>query len=243
MDVLEIIGIVALGGFTGSLAGTAIHALADRLPAGLTPAGPIICTGCRSRFPIDRFIPGRRGICGSCGQELSWYKPVTELAAAGITIVAFLLHGLSGAGLVAGIFSLILLLILRVDWQYHLISGITILPGLALALGAAAFRSEQELLSAATAAVGAGVVFLAFYAVGILLYRQPALGFGDVLLAMLIGAMTGTRQVVLALFIGMVVAVTAGGIIAVMIDHQNRRGFIPFGAYLCAAAILVLLLG
>ncbi len=243
MDVLEIIGIVALGGLTGSLAGAGIHTLADRLPAGLTPAGPIICTGCRGRFPIDRFIPGRRGICRACGRELSWYKPVTEFTAAAITIVAFLLHGLSSAGLVAGIFSLILLLILRIDWQYHLISGITIIPGLALALGVAASRSERELLSAAIAATGAGLVFLVFYAIGILLYRQPVLGFGDVLLATLIGAMTGTRQVVPVLFIGMVVAVTAGGIIAMMIDHQNRRGFIPFGAYLCAVSILVLLLG
>ncbi len=241
MDVLETIGIVVLGGFTGSLTGAAIHALADRIPAGLTPVGSIICTTCRRPFPVDRFIPGRRGLCGTCGRKVSWYKPVAEFTAAGITILAFLLHGLSGAGLVAAIFSLILLLIPRIDWQYHLISSMTIIPGLTLAFGIATFRSERELLSAAAA--GAGLVFLVFYAVGILLYRQPVLGFGDVLLAALIGAMTGTRQVVPALFIGMVVAVTAGGIIAMMIDFQNRRGFIPFGAYLCAVSILVLLVG
>lgn len=243
MDALETIGIVALGGLTGSLAGAGIHALADRLPAGLAPVGPIICPHCRRVFPVDRFIPGRRGICGTCGRQLSWYKPVTEAAAAGITVLAILLHGLSSAGLAAGIFSLILLLILRIDWQHHLISSMTIIPGLILALGVAAFRSEQELVSAATATAGAGLVFLAFYALGIVLYRQPVLGFGDVLLATLIGAMTGTRQVVLALFIGMVIAVTAGGIIVLMIDHQTRRGFIPYGAYLCVASIVVLLLG
>lgn len=243
VDVPEIIGVVVLGGLAGSLAGAAIHALAERLPAGMAPLRPVICTYCRGPLPAVLFMPGRRGACVSCGRTLSWYKPITEAAAAGVTVLALLLQGPGIAGLVAALFSLILLLILRVDWQYHLVSGIAVIPGLILAFGIAAARSEQDLISAVTAAAGAGLVFLGFYALGILLYRQPVLGFGDVLLAVLIGAMTGTHQVVLTLFIGMVIAVTAGGIIAMMIDHRNHRSPIPYGAYLCATAILVLLIG
>jgi leader peptidase (prepilin peptidase)/N-methyltransferase len=242
VDVLETTAIIVLGALAGSLAGAVIHALADRIPAGLAAIGPVICTHCRGSYSFDRFIPGRRGSCASCGHVLSWYKPLTEAAAAGIVLLALLLHGLSLAGLVAAFFSLILLLILRIDWQHHLIPGVVIIPGLVLALGVAAFRSEPDLSSSAAAAAGAGLVFLGFYALGILLYRQPVLGFGDVLLATLIGAMTGTRKAVLALFVGMVIAVTAGGIIAMMLDGQDRRGHIPYGAYLCVASILVLLL-
>jgi leader peptidase (prepilin peptidase)/N-methyltransferase len=239
-DLPTVIGTVLLGGLTGAFAGGVIHVVAVRLPVDLAPIGPMVCSRCQGVFPSDRFIPGRRGTCPSCGAMLPGHKPATEAAAAGITVLALLLHGLTYAGFRAAAFSLVLLLILRIDWQYHLIYPVTIVGGLILALGVTALHSTQDLASAAVAAAGAGAVFLVFFALAFLLYRQQALGFGDVLLATVIGAMTGFPQVVLAIFIGMVIAVAAGGIIALMIDPRRRHGAIPYDAYLCIAGILVL---
>lgn len=240
-DPVTIAAIIVLGGAAGAFAGSLIHAIAVRLPAEKEPIGPPVCANCQAVLTASHLVPALPRACPSCGSAASRQKLATEAGAALITVLSLLLHGLTYTGVTAALFSLVLLVILRIDWQHHLIYTVTIAPGIMLALAAAALRSPGALLSATIAAAGAGLVFAFLFGLAILIYRQQALGFGDILLAALIGAMTGVGQVVPALFLGMVLA-AAGGLLLIATGVRSRRDFIPYGAYLCAGTIVVLLL-
>jgi hypothetical protein len=47
-----------------------------------------------------------------------------------------------------------------------------------------------------------GIAIALFFALAVVIYRQQALGFGDILLAILIGAMTGLGTMLVLLWPG-----------------------------------------
>ncbi|HET7035090.1 MAG TPA: A24 family peptidase [Thermomicrobiaceae bacterium] len=237
IDVLQLV----FGGVAGAAAGSLIHSAATRLPAGLGPFGVPSCPECGTELPAVALLPGGPERCPNCGWQDTLRRRATELAAAVLTMLAIYGHGATPAGLAIAAFSLVLLLILRIDWQHHLIYTATIAPGLALALGFAALRSPSDLLSATLGALLAAGIFGLFFALGIVIYHRHALGAGDILLAGLIGAMTGLDHVFPAIFIGMLLA-AVGGLLLVLLGLRSRRDYIPYGAYLCAGAMLILLL-
>lgn len=237
VEVLQVL----FGGVAGAAAGSLIHSAATRLPAGLGLLGAPRCPECGSELPTVSLLPGSSAHCSNCGWQDNVRRRATELAGALLTMLAIYGHGAAPAGLAIAAFSLLLLLILRIDWQHHLIYTTTIAPGLVLALGFAALRSPADLLSATLGALLAAGVFGLFFALGIVIYHRHALGAGDILLAGLIGAMTGLNHVLPAIFIGMLLA-ACGGLLLVLLGLRSRRDYIPYGAYLCAGAMLILLL-
>ncbi|MDI3340304.1 MAG: A24 family peptidase [Sphaerobacter sp.] len=239
-DVGTIAATVLVGGGVGAVAGALVHAVAERLPADREPLGTPICTGCGAPLGVGALVPFRRRACRACGAPPSWAKLATEVSGAAIVVAALLLQGMTYRGVTAALFSLLLLVILRIDWRHHLIYTATIVPGLVVAALAAAIHSPQMLLSAGVAAVGAGIFFALLFGLAVLIYRQHALGLGDILLAVLIGAMTGVGRVAPALFLGMLLA-AGGGLLLLALGRRGRRDYIPYGAYLCAGTILVLL--
>ncbi|RIK39727.1 MAG: peptidase A24 [Chloroflexi bacterium] len=226
--------------FAGGLIGSAINWIATRLPADLPMSGPPL------RAWDDQpsgwaFVP----FVGALDREtrrVDWPKLATDAAAAVIVAIALVVKGLTFDGWRALVFASVLLLILRIDWQNHLIYFATIIPGLALALGFSAAASWTQFLSAVAAGVAAAFLFLLLFMLAFAIYKQRALGFGDVLLAALIGAMTGLRGVGSALMLGIILA-AVGGVLLVAIRVRKRTDFIPYGAYLSLGAIVVILLG
>lgn len=231
---------VIFAGIVGAFAGSLIHAAATRLPADLDPVGPPLCPECSAHQPSRALIPGWARPCANCGASDHRQRWATEAAATVLAVVAIATYHLTLMGIGVALFSFLLLLILRIDWQHHLIFTITIVPGIVLALALAMLRSPRALMSAGIAGLGAGLLFALFFALAILIYRKQALGFGDILLAVLIGTMTGVHAIIPALFVGMLFA-AVGGLILVLIGVRSRRDYIPYGAYLCAGTILTLL--
>jgi leader peptidase (prepilin peptidase) / N-methyltransferase len=232
---------IILGAIAGAFAGSIIHAISLRLPNRLDPVGSPICHSCREPLPPAAFIPFVPITCPPCETPSNWHKPATELAAAALAGLALGLHGPNLDGISTALFSLVLLQILRIDWQHHLIYTIIIVPGSILALFLAVLESQSALLSAFIAAVAAALIFMVFYALALFIYRKRALGRGDILLAFVIGAMTRLDQVFPALLLGMLLG-ALGGLFLIAIGKRTRHDFIPYGAYLCAGAIIVLLI-
>jgi leader peptidase (prepilin peptidase)/N-methyltransferase len=172
---------------------------------------------------------------------LDWPKVSTELAATALVGATLFLQD-SAFDIVRSItYAVILLTILRIDWQNHLIYLITIVPGIVIALGFSAAVSVDSLLSAGAAGVGAAFIFLLLFMLAFAIYKQRALGLGDVFLAGLIGTMTGLQGVGSALLLGMFLA-AAGGLFLIAIRVRKRTDYIPYGAYLCIGALVVVLL-
>jgi prepilin signal peptidase PulO-like enzyme (type II secretory pathway) len=189
-------------------------------------------------LPLVGTFAARR--CPTCAAPIGPMRPLTEVTT-GILFALALWRAASPAAFVAlALFTVMLLLILRIDWQNHLIFQNTIIVGILIALTYAAILSPEPraLLWSLVAAAGAALLFLCLYVLALVIYRRRALGFGDVLLAALIGAMAG-QQAFLALFIGMVLG-AAGGLLLVALRVRTMRDYIPYGAYLCAGTIIAL---
>jgi leader peptidase (prepilin peptidase)/N-methyltransferase len=108
-------------------------------------------------------------------------------------------------------------------------------PGTLLALGAAALFPEGDLVNAAIAGLGGGLVFLVMAII-----TRGGLGLGDVKLAVLIGAALGFPGSYQALVIG----ILAGGvaILALFVTGVvSRKQAVPYAPFLALAAVGVVL--
>ena len=110
---------------------------------------------------------------------------------------------------------------------------------IALAYAGTASRRADALLWSSVGAIAAAALFLFLYGLALAIYKRRALGFGDVLLAALIGAMAGP-DTAMALLIGMLLG-AGGGLLLVALRVRTMRDYIPYGAYLCAGTIITLL--
>lgn len=222
----------------GGIAGSIVNVIATRLPAETGLSGPPLRTGTteesrRQLVPVIGPIDPVHGV--------DWPNFATQLGAIAITVASLAFYGFSLAAFQAAALSLVLLTILRIDWQHHSIYIITIWPGILLALLFALLHSPSRLLSASIAGAAAALVFLLLFFLAIAIYRRRALGFGDVLLAGLIGTMVGLEWVTHAIILGMILA-AAGGIFLVAIKVKKRTDYIPYGAYLSLGAMVVVMI-
>ena len=242
--MLATIALFALVVVIGLCVGTWIDAAATAIPAGRSPWRLPACPECdhawRGAALIPLLGPFLARTCPNCEQPISGFRPLTEATTGTLFGLALWRTGLTvefGA-LIA--FTVVLLIILRIDWQNHLIFQHTIIVGIMITLGYAAIDSPEPhaLLSATAASVGAAALFLVLYMLAIVIYKRRALGFGDVLLAALIGAMAG-QNAFLAIFIGMILG-AGGGLLLVALRVRTMRDYIPYGAYLCAGTIIAL---
>ncbi|HEX5501049.1 MAG TPA: A24 family peptidase, partial [Thermomicrobiales bacterium] len=165
----------------------------------------------------------------------------TELVTGALFALAYLRYGPRPGTAVTIAFIAVLLVVLRIDWRHHLIFPQVIFTGLLVALACAVFLPlrAHDLLWAVVAAAAAAALFLFLYGLALVLYRRRALGFGDVLLAAMIGAMAGPGTA-MALTLGMLLG-AVGGLALVALRVRTMRDFIPYGAYLCAGTIIALL--
>lgn len=236
---MDVIAIVVTAFIAGGIAGSLINVVASRLPAEGDPpiAGLPLrpATGKEDAFALIPFIGGWQ----RNGGGIDWPKLGTEVGASAIVALALWRSEFSFDSLRAAVFALALLLILRIDWQNHLIFTITILPAIAVALAFQAYSSIDELVWSTGAMLGAGLLFLILFILALVIYGKRALGLGDIWLAALIGAMTG-ENIFSAIIFGMFLA-AFGGLFLILIRVRSRTDYIPYGAYLCLGAIIVVL--
>lgn len=249
--VVAVLGALALG----LLAGALVNALADRVVGVDEPVWSASqCRKCLAPLPApsrlalrEFFAPHR--VCSACGQRASLRRPLTQLA---LTILmpvalwraantpntgalgAWALFCMAAAALTA------LAFIFIVDLEHRLIFDLSIFPLLIGIVALVGVFDRRHLLSVAAAAALLGALFLLLYGLGWLLYRQEALGFGDVKLALLVGALVGWPGLTMTLF----VTVISAGVLSMLLlasGAVERRAFIPFGVFMAAAAVFTLL--
>lgn len=229
----------------GLVAGTWIDHAAAAIPARRSVRSLPACPQCAAPWrglallPLIGPLLARR--CAACDAPIDWLRPATEATTAALFALAYWRSGPTVEFAATAVFCVVLLVILRIDWRHHLIFQNTIVIGLLLALAYAGIASRQPgaLLWSTVGAVGAALLFLLLYGLALAIYKRRALGFGDVLLAALIGAMAGT-DTVMALLIGMILG-AGGGLLLVALRVRSMRDYIPYGAYLCAGTIITLL--
>lgn len=150
------------------------------------------------------------------------------------------MNGWTAPQLLPVLYSSVLLAILVIDLRQRCVLNVLALPATVLALLAALAGGREALLLALGGATVGFALFYALFWLGRKLYGTAVLGFGDVKLAMLIGAMVGLSHVLIALALGILLA--GLGSAALLLSRQaGPRSMIPYGAFLAAAGMIVLL--
>lgn len=239
----------------GLMAGALVNALADRVVGIDEPVWSASqCRACLAPLPtpsplaLREFIaPGR--VCAACGKRASARRPLTQLALAlalplalwrvvtapsASALPTWALAGMVMVSLVT------LAFIFVVDLEHRLIYDLSIFPLTTALLVVVGVLDRSHLLNVGFAMLLSGAIFLLFYGLGWLLYRQEALGFGDVKLALLIGALAGWPGLMTTLF-ATAVSAAIFSMLLLASGSVERRAFISFGVFMAGAAAFTLL--
>jgi prepilin signal peptidase PulO-like enzyme (type II secretory pathway) len=141
-------------------------------------------------------------------------------------------------------YACLFIIIFVIDLEQGLILNKVVYPSMVIAfllsLYPLPWLAESMGMRVAYSALGGGIGFAIFFLIAIV--SRGGMGWGDVKLAALIGLATGFPLVILAIIMGAIL----GGIVAVAMvisKKRERRGTIPFGPFLAAAAMITLLWG
>lgn len=201
------------------------------------------------------FLGGR---CRRCGETISPEYPIGEAVGGGV-MAASAWVWLSGPRpdplnfVLSGLFVLVTLAIARIDWEFAIIpnelsygmilSGLLVgvVPHYPFSLGGTIPSWDQFVLAAVGMIAGGGTFWL-LAALSPLLYGRPALGMGDVKLMAGVGAWLGPGLVLFTMIVGSLLGAAIGTAV-VWSRGQSLRTEIPFGPFLCGAAVLALIVG
>jgi leader peptidase (prepilin peptidase)/N-methyltransferase len=238
-------------------AGVAVNALADRVAGDEEPPWRAAdCLACRKPLPAARLAPLVGAFllhrkCPACGAALSLRRPLVDVGLA-VAFPLLLAHAASLSAplhlapqllwLVDALVLTALALTFVVDLEHHLILDIVVYPVAAGLLAVALAFDHKALAAMAVGALLCGGLFLLFYFVGLLLYGQEALGFGDVKLAALMGLAVGWPDIISAITLCALIG-AAASLVLLGTGRVTSKSFIPFGTFLSLGAALALLGG
>lgn len=235
----------------GATLGSFLHVVALRLPQGRSFTGNSrsACPHCHATLSWRELIPVfsfliQRGRCRTCKHPISLRYPLAEIATG---LVALLLFWplLTMATPSPQVFVLLLLKLIIVSLLIILFiidADTFLLPDKLILLLLTAAVLHQGLLgnlahSSPYLGIAVGSGFLGMLH---LLTRGQGLGLGDVKLMVPLGLLLGPASTAVLLFM----AFGAGALIALYLlftKQATSKTAIPFGPYLCASAILILL--
>jgi leader peptidase (prepilin peptidase) / N-methyltransferase len=230
--------------FIGLIVGVLINVLADALPERARPQRPF-CLQCGHVHGGLGVLALSRRRCANCGAPTRKREWLVEGGTA--VLFAFLPSLIPEPRnlIMNSLYIAILILVIVIDLENKLILDVVTLPTTALALVGSFIVTPAEnnwKLALVGGAVGF-VFFFAAYWLGTRLFGPGALGFGDVKLALAMGVMLGFHRI----FFALTLAVLLGGVTSLIIllvnRRVNKRSYLPYGQYLAAAAIVMLIWG
>jgi leader peptidase (prepilin peptidase)/N-methyltransferase len=227
----------------GLLIGSFLNVVIARVPEGRSLWRPgSACPGCgaaiawHDNIPVLSFL-ALRGRCRACSVPIPWRYPIVETLTAALFAAAAwrfgpTLDAVAAAALLAG-----LVAITVVDLEHQIIPDVLSLPGILAGVLANLATGRLPWLESIMGVLVGGGVFLA-----IILVSGGGMGGGDMKLGAMLGAFLGWKVVLLS----MLVAVVAGGILAVALIATGVRGRkdpIPFGPFLALGGAVGLFWG
>jgi len=180
-----------------------------------------------------------RGRCRGCGEAISVQYPLVELATALLWAALAWRYGFSLEALRAAVFGTLLLGIALTDARAYIIPDEFSLGGLGLGVVFALLAGRQPL---GTALLGAAVGFALLWLVAALgewMFKQEAMGGGDIKMMAMVGAFLGWQGTLLTVFLGAFI----GSLIFVPLSLVGRKKLVPFGVFLAIGAAATYLAG
>lgn len=229
----------------GLLTSGAINILADDLPARVRPRPPH-CPRCGYVYgpsgwlAIGRVIQG--GTCPECGLPTRRRAITVEIGS--LLLFATLPWLIMPAVdlIIYSVYIAVLILVIVIDLEHRLILHVVTFPTTAFALVGSFFLTDNNLRLAIVGAVAGFIFFYLAYLLGKRLFGAGALGFGDVTLATMMGAMLGFQRIFFALVLGILLA-GIFSLLALASRRASRRTYFPYGPFLAIGGITMIIWG
>ena len=203
------------------------------------------CLNCHALLPACMNLPLMRalvnsGICLHCGQQISMRYSWVELSVSLVTLAVTLHFGVHYTTLAILLLAWGLILLALIDSVHYLLPDCITLPFLWLGLLS---NVCGLFISPGQAIMGAMAGYSSLWLIGTLyklMRGTDGIGQGDYKLLALFGAWWGVYPLPIIVFLASV----SGSVVAAINILRDRRGYhapLPFGPYLVAAGLLVLL--
>jgi leader peptidase (prepilin peptidase)/N-methyltransferase len=240
----EILVIIVAGVF-GALVGSFLNVCILRWPKEESVIKPRShCPGCGKliawydNIPIVSWLI-LRGKCRHCKNGISFQYPLIELSVALIWVFMAWRYGLGVKALSGAVFFTILLGIALTDAREYIIPDEFSLGGLVIGV---LFSIAGGFGGIVTALLGAAVGFALLWGVGAAgtrLFKEDAMGGGDIKMMAMVGAFVGWQGVLLTVFLGALL----GTLIFVPLSVFGKKRLVPFGVFLSLGAAATWLAG
>ena len=240
LDIAPLWFWASVAGLVGLAFGSFSTVLSWRWPRNESVVHPRShCSSCERTLTPLELVPvlswvALRGRCRGCGERVHWRYPAIEVASGALAAGAILSFGATWKGLAAALLGVVLVPVIVIDLEHRLIPDIVVLPAAAAGLALMVAADPGDWWKPLVAALGAaGFMF-------VLWFLYPAgMGFGDVKLTLLLGAVLGA-SVVPALFLAFGAGALLGTILLVRHGAGARKMAVPFGPFLAAGALVAL---
>ncbi len=205
------------------------------------------CPQCKAPLRVIENIPiaswlALRGKCAHCAARISARYPIVEALTALLSAVVAWKFGLTWHTALALVFTWTLIALTFIDADTTLLPDDLTLPLLWLGLLANTFGAFVPLKDAVLGAAAGYVVLWSIYWLFKLTTGKEGMGYGDFKLLAALGAWMGWKALLpLVLLSSLVGAVV--GVSMIVLARRGREVPIPFGPYLAAAGMIVLLTG
>lgn len=236
--------LAVVAAMAGLCVGSFLNVCILRLPKEQSLVSPpSTCPQCGQRIAWYDNIPlvswiVLRGKCRRCGNPISAQYPLIEALVGALWLGAYLMYGISVHALAGALFCTILLGIGITDARHYLIPDEFTWGGLGLGLALSLVGGWQGFLQAV---IGAAVGFGLLYAVGVAgrwLFKEEAMGGGDIKMMAMVGSFVGWKGVLLTIFAGALL----GTLIFVPLSLRKKR-LVPFGVFLAVGAAVAFVWG
>lgn len=240
----------------GSLIGSFLNVCIYRLPRGLSVVSPSSrCPSCSrsikfyDNFPILSYL-FLAGKCRYCKTKISLRYPVVEALNAVLYLAAIWRFGAGWHLPLIFLFCSAMVVITFIDLDFQIIPDTITLPGMLVGMIAGSLilpdpfdrGSMLGFLDAAIGLLAGGGMFYMIAALSHKIFKQEAMGGGDIKMMAMVGAFMGWKAILLTTFSGSLLG-SIIGIFLMVVKGKGRRTMIPFGPFLAAGAIITLFLG
>lgn len=231
---------VFLWALVGLIAGSALNLLIHRLLRMEKQSEPVITYKPPEPRPLRQQSPllyvlsaplRRRDSVASRPGAIALGVEVSTAAAFALLWLRF---GLDARLLLASVYACVMVVVFVVDWQRHLIYRIVVLPVTLLSLLLTPLVFQMPPYASILGLLTGGFFFAAVFFLGLLIFHVEAIGWGDVELAMMLGAMLGFP----AILVAMLVTSLFGGVasVALIARRRSMRSYMPYGTAMCLGA-------
>jgi leader peptidase (prepilin peptidase) / N-methyltransferase len=234
--------------FTGAAIGSFLNVVIDRVSKGQSIVyPPSHCPYCHHRlawydlFPILSYL-SLGGKCRYCHRHISFYYLFLELLTGSLFVVVSLFALPVGIAYLLYLLFMtsIFIIIFFTDYKYGIIPVYAIFLGAMIVVTYLIYAfSLSVLLTHVFSAIGAFLLFFILFAAT----KGRGMGFGDVMLVLLMGLFLGFPYIGIALYLSFLTGALISLILIVTGSKRLKHDTIPFGPFLIFSTFITLFWG